>query len=92
MAKQNVVRLNTSGFPEELKHKIVAWGQSIVPQWTISQLIVVLCQEWEDDIAGFERRHQIRKKEESVIDDKEAKRQAWIADLKRQLAEAEGQA
>ena len=91
MTKKNVVRLNISGFPEELKDEIVQWGESVVPKVSISELFIKLAQDWRDDIAGFERRYGIRRIGEPTPDDDAARRKAArIAELKRQLAEEEG--
>ncbi len=91
MTRQTSDRLNTSGFPAGLKDKMATWGQSVTPEWSVSRLVAVLCQDWADDIAGFERKHQIRRKGEQAIDNEEAQRQAKAAELRRQLAEIEGE-
>ena len=90
--KQGTERLNTSGFPTELKEKMVEWGQSVTPEWSLSRLIAVICQDWADNIPEFERKHQIRKKGESTVDNTEARRQAEIAEMERKLAEMKRQA
>ena len=91
MTKKKVVRLNISGFPEELKDEIAQWGESVVPKVGISELFIKLAQDWRDDIVGFERKYGIRRIGDPTVNDDAVRRKAAkIAELKRQLAEEEG--
>lgn len=91
MENKNVVRLNISGFPKDLKDFIIRWTKNTVPNVSMSELFIKLAQDWKEDIPGFERRHRIQRMGgESAVDDEEAERRAKMAELRRQLAELEG--
>ena len=56
-----MARLNIDNFPAELKQRMSGWGDQQEPKWSLTRLVITLCQEWEDHLEEFEKRNRIRK-------------------------------